>query len=87
MDAGEIMAALIGGIVTSIPTVLSVIASNNKNQAVINAKFDANNQFVSHEINELRSQVEKHNKVVERTYHLEEKVHLLEEKMKIYHHN
>lgn len=81
-----ITVALIGGLCTAIPTVLCTWISNSNNQKVINAKFDANNEFVNHEIRELKAQVEKHNKVVERTYHLEEEVRLINEKMKIYHH-
>ncbi|MDD6467000.1 MAG: hypothetical protein PUF50_02340 [Erysipelotrichaceae bacterium] len=80
-----IVVALIGGLCTAIPTVVCTWFSNNKNQAVINAKVDANNQFLSHEIKELKSQVEKHNSIIERTYHLEEQVHLINQKVDLYH--
>ena len=79
--------ALIGGLCTAIPTVLCTWISNSNNQKVINAKFDANNEFVNHEIKELKAQVEKHNKVVERTYHLEEEVKLIKQKVDFYHHD
>jgi hypothetical protein len=80
-----IIVALIGGLCTAVPTVIATWVSNSKNQAVINAKVDANNQFMSHQIKELSAKVEKHNEVVERTFHLEEEVRAINEKMKIYH--
>jgi hypothetical protein len=43
--------------------------------------------MVKYQIDELKKQVEKHNGVVERTYHLEEQVHVLQEKMDMYHKN
>lgn len=85
MDS-TVWVAIIGGLCTAIPTVFATIISNNKNQAVINAKFDANNQFTTYQINELKDRVEKHNKVIERTYHIEEDVRVLKEKMAMYHH-
>jgi hypothetical protein len=82
-----IWVAIIGGLLTAIPSVIATIVSNNKAQAVLIAKVEANNQMVKYQIDELKKQVEKHNGVVERTYHLEEQVHVLQEKMDMYHKN
>lgn len=82
-----IWVAIIGGLLTAIPSVITTIVSNNKAQAVLIAKVEANNQMVKYQIDELKKQVEKHNGVVERTYHLEEQVHVLQEKMDMYHKN
>lgn len=82
-----IWVAIIGGLLTAIPSVIATIVSNNKAQAVLIANVEANNQMVKYQIDELKKQVEKHNGVVERTYHLEEQVHVLQEKMDMYHKN
>ena len=71
-----IIVALIGGLCASIPSVLATIMSNNKAQALMNYKID-----------QLDKKVEKHNKVIERTYKLEEEVHILEGRMDAYHHD
>jgi hypothetical protein len=80
-----VLVAIIGGLCTAIPTVISTILVNNKNQAVFSAKVEANNKFINYQIDELKAQVEKHNGIVERTYHLEEQVHVLKSKMEMYH--
>lgn len=66
--------ALIGNIVTSICTVVAVVLSNAKTQAVINQKVDDNNKFVSYQIDELTKRVEKHNNVIERMALVEQNI-------------
>lgn len=70
-----VLTAIISGLCVGIPSVIATMMSNNKAQALMNYKID-----------ELDKKVEKHNKVIERTFNLEEEVHILEEKMKLYHH-
>ena len=53
----SIAVALIGGVVT----LVGVIASNSRNRAVVELKID-----------ELTRRVEKHNRLIERTYKLEQ---------------
>lgn len=76
-----------GVLATGICTVLAVVFSNmasnqkvasmlDKSQAVFEAK-------VTEEIGQLKSQVEKHNNLIERTYELENKVSVHEEKIKV----
>ena len=69
-----IIVALISGICVSIPNIIATMMSNNRMQELTNYKID-----------ELRKDVEKHNKVVERTYILEEDVRVLKTKMDMYH--
>lgn len=80
-----IAVALVSGICTGVFSVVATVLSNNKSQSVINAKIEENNKFVDYKIEELRKQVEKHNKVIERTYKLEQEVHLIEDKIEMYH--
>lgn len=70
-----IITALIGGLCVAIPSLYQSHKNNSKSQALLDYKLE-----------QLTKQVEKHNKVVERTYELEENVRILTEKMKIYHH-
>lgn len=70
----EIIVALItGGL-----ALLGVIITNNKNQALTDAKLDKQLAVINTEIKGLTQQVEKHNQVVERTYVLEGEVQELQ---------
>lgn len=71
----SVIVAIVSGLCVAIPSVVATILSNNKAQALM-----------SYRIDELDKKVEKHNKVIERTFRLEEEVHILEEKMDFYHH-
>ena len=73
MDA-DVMVAIVRGLCVAIPSVIATISSNQKSQALINYKIE-----------ELEKKVEKHNTVIERTYALEDEVHIIQEKMKMYH--
>ena len=73
MDA-DVIVAIISGLCVAIPSVIATISSNQKSQALIN-----------YNIEELDKKVEKHNTVIERTYALEDEVHIIQEKMKMYH--
>lgn len=73
MDANVIV-AIVSGLCVAIPSVIATISSNQKSQALINYKIE-----------ELDKKVEKHNTVIERTYTLEDEVHVIQEKMKMYH--
>ena len=69
-----VITALISGLFVAIPSLFATVSSNRKSQALIDYK-----------IQELDKKVEKHNNIIERTYALEDEVHILEEKMKLYH--
>ena len=55
------MESIIVACVTGVVTLVGVILSNSKSRAVMEVKIDA-----------LTEKVEKHNQLVERTYHLEQ---------------
>lgn len=57
------MESVLVAIVTGVVTLVGVILSNSKSQAVVAVKLDS-----------LASKVEKHNQVLERTYRLEQDV-------------
>lgn len=44
------------------------------------------NKLVNYKIDQLTARVDKHNNVVERTYHLEEEIKVIEERVKVANH-
>ena len=69
-----VITALISGLFVAIPSLFATVSSNRKSQALLEYKIE-----------ELDKKVEKHNNIIERTYALEHEVHVIQEKMKIYH--
>lgn len=61
-----VLVAIISGLCVGVPSVITTIMLNNKNQAVINAKVEDNQKFIDYKIQELSDRVDKHNNVVER---------------------
>ena len=61
------MESVITAVVTGVLTLVGVLVSNSRSQAVIEVKLD-----------NLASKVEKHNSMVERTYGLEQRMAVLE---------
>lgn len=70
-----VLVAVISGMCVAIPSIITTFKSNSKATALMDYKID-----------ELTKHVEKHNGVVERTYHLEEKMSVIEEKMRVANH-
>ena len=69
-------------IVLGILVLLGVWLQNNKTQAVIQAVINEKLEQTKTEITELKTEQQKHNKVIERTYHLEEKTALHDAELK-----
>lgn len=68
MDNG-IIVAIISGLCVAIPSILTTLSTNKKNQALIDYK-----------INQLTEHVIRHNGLIDRMYKVENRVTLLEEK-------
>ena len=66
-----IIIAIISGLFASIPSVIANVSSNKKTTALMNYKID-----------ELDKKVHEHNNLIDRTYKLESRVSILEEKTK-----
>lgn len=66
------MESVIAAIATGLLTLVGVIYSNSRNRAVMEFKIDA-----------LTKQVEKHNSVVERTFHLEQEIAVVKNDIEI----
>lgn len=79
---GQVLSALIGAAGAIIVCVIQAHTTAQKQQA----QFDKALSLIEYKIDELSARVEKHNKLVERTYRLEEAASLQEEKIKIVNH-
>lgn len=64
--------SIIVALITGVLTLVGVILTNNKHDAVIDEK-----------IKNLTEEVKKHNSIVERTFALEERTSVLEERVKV----
>ncbi len=64
-----ILTAVISGLCVAIPSVIATVSTNKKSQAVMEYKID-----------ELDKKVHEHNNLIDRTYKLESRVAILEEK-------
>lgn len=65
------MESVVTAVVTGVLTLIGVLVSNSRSQAVIEVKLD-----------NLADKVEKHNSMVERTYDLEQRMAVLESEVK-----
>ena len=85
-----VLVALITGGLTLIGTVVTVVVSHRqtiatleKNSAVADEKIQGEINVLKADIRTLSNRVEAHNKMVERTYQLERRADVLEEKIKV----
>lgn len=67
----EIIVAMISGLCTAVPAIITVVSSNKKQQDLINYK-----------ISQLTEHVIQHNGLIDRMYKVENRVTLLEEERK-----
>ena len=88
-----VIVTLISSGVTLIGTIIAVIVSHRqtiatleKNSAVADERIHGEINVIKAEIQTLSNRVEAHNKVVERTYELERRTDVLEEKAKVANH-
>lgn len=77
---------LIGTIITVVLSHKSTIATLEKNSELADQQIKGEIGVVNEKIEELSRRVEKHNQVVERTYELERRADVLEEKIKVANH-
>lgn len=78
----EIICALIAAAASITVSTITMIAANNKNRQVIKE------ETLKHQmqIEQLTKEVEKHNNIIERTYKLEERMELNDERLKVANH-
>lgn len=77
---------LLGTIITVLATHKSTLASLDKKTEVSDAQIKGQLDVIKADIRTLSNRVDKHNNVIERTYALEQKAAVFEEKMKVANH-
>lgn len=93
MDA---LIQIMGIIIPSAITLIGCMINNNMQRAKeqhaiemriaeINANYDKTTALIKSQIDELAKDVSKHNNLVERTYACEDRLNILETKIKAYH--
>ena len=80
------MTTIISAIIAAAASlIVSVINSSAQHKKYI-AELEKHDALNAYRLEELEKKVDKHNNLVERTYHLEEKAALMEEKIKVANH-
>lgn len=67
----SVLIALISGICVAVPSLAATIVLNRKNQALI-----------EYRLTQLEEKVNKHNQIVERTYRLEDRFNMMDDRIK-----
>lgn len=75
--------ALAGQIIIAIVSNNGIVAKLDKRSEVADTKIHGEIDVIKNEVKGLRDEVQKHNGLIERTYKLEERVALNEEKIKV----
>ncbi len=78
----ELIVALITGGLSLMGTVITVIVGFKQTSKQVDAKTD----LTIYRIEQLEAKQDKHNTLIERTYKLEEKADLMQERMKVANH-
>lgn len=83
---GDIWVPIIVSVVTGLASVAGVIISSSSSAKLMDAKLEKTQAVfeahVTEQIKHLQAHVEKHNKVIERTFRLEERASVTEEKIR-----
>ena len=78
----ELIVALVTGGLSLLGTVITVIVGFKQTSKQVDAKTD----LTIYRIEQLEAKQDKHNTLIERTYKLEEKADLMQERMKVANH-
>ena len=78
--------SIIVAIITGTFSLMAVIAESRRAQAKTQAEFDKTLAVMKEKMTELTKNVEKHNQIVERTFHLEEHCAVMDEQLKVANH-
>lgn len=79
---GTIIAALI----SAAAAILVCIINNNANHSKFLSELEKRDALQAYRIEQLEKKVDKHNNVIERTYHLEEAEAVMKEQIKVANH-
>ena len=80
------MVTIIAALISASAAIVVCIINANISQKKLIAELDKRDKLQAYRIVQLEKKVDKHNNLVERTYHLEEQVSVQEEKIKVANH-
>ena len=76
------METIIAALISAAAAVLVCIINSNAQHRKLLAELDKRDELQAYRIDQLEKKVDKHNKVIDRTYNLEQDELLIEEKIK-----
>lgn len=77
---------IVGAIISAIAAIIVCVINNNTQNKKIIAEMDKHNALQAYQIKELDKKVDKHNKVIERVYKLEQHDEVEKEQIKVINH-
>ncbi len=80
------METVISAIVSAVAAIVVCVINNNANQKKLLSELEKRDAIQAYRIEQLEKKVDKHNSIVERTYHLEEKEAVITEQIKVANH-
>ncbi len=83
---GTIIVALISSLISAGAAIVVCVINNNANHNKLITELEKRDELQAYRIEQLEKKVDKHNNLVERTYHLEEATAVVKEQIKVANH-
>lgn len=80
------MTTIIPSILSAAVTLIVCLVNNHYQRLEVEKKHSETIALISYRLDELSDRVDKHNQLIERTYELEKKAELMDEKIKVANH-
>lgn len=77
---------IIGALISAAAAIVVCIINNNANHKKLLTELEKRDALQAYRIEQLEKKVDKHNNVIERTYHLEEAEAVIKEQIKVANH-
>ena len=77
---------IIGSVISAITAIVVCVINANSNHKKLLAELEKHDELQAYRIEQLEKKQDKHNAVIERTYKLEERMELAEERQKVANH-
>lgn len=80
------METIIAAVISAASAIVVCVINSNMQGKKLIAELEKRDELQAYRIEQLEKKVDKHNNLVERTYHLEEKVAVYDEKIRVANH-
>lgn len=77
---------IIGSVISAITAIVVCVINSNSNHKKLLAELEKHDELQAYRIEQLEKKQDKHNNLIERTYKLEERAGVSEEKIKVANH-